>query len=58
MLKRGVIDDPPLVEKILVHLGLPTGRPAISPARSPPQLEVADDFGASDFADADDCEVN
>ena len=31
------IDDPPLVNKILAHLGLPTGRPEISQARSPPQ---------------------
>ena len=30
------IDDPPIVEKILVHLGLPSERPVVSPARSPP----------------------
>jgi len=44
-----VIDDAPLVEKILAHLGLPTERPSISPARSPPQLEFADEFGDFDF---------
>ena len=42
------IDDAPLVEKILKHLGLPSERPVISPARSPPQLDFDDDFG-SDF---------
>ena len=47
------IDDPPLVEKILAHLGLPTERPVIAPARSPPQLEFDDDFGDSDFGDAE-----
>jgi hypothetical protein len=43
------IDDPPLVNKILVHLGLPTCRPEISKARSPPQLELDDDFGDADL---------
>jgi hypothetical protein len=53
------IDDGPLVEKILVHLGLPTDRPVISPARSPPRLEFDDEFGDSDFADPDfDEDVN
>jgi hypothetical protein len=28
---------------------LPTGRPEISQARSPPQLELDDDFGDADF---------
>jgi hypothetical protein len=36
------IDDAPLVERILAHLGLPTDRPVVSPARCPPQLETAD----------------
>lgn len=31
------IEDPPVVTKILNHLGLPTERPALIPARSPPQ---------------------
>ncbi|MHC4092835.1 MAG: transposase [Planctomycetota bacterium] len=39
------IDDPPLVKKILAHLGLPCERPVIAPARSPPQLELDEDFG-------------
>ena len=47
------IDDPPLVKKILDHLGLPAERPAISSARSPPQLELDDDFGDSDFGDSE-----
>ena len=47
------IDDPPLVKTILDHLGLPAERPAISLARSPPQLELDDDLGDSDFGDSD-----
>jgi len=31
------IEDPPIVTKILTHLGLPTELPAVTPARSPPQ---------------------
>ena len=50
------IDDPPLVEHILAHLGLPTERPSIAPARSPPQLEFDDEFG-DDF-DGSDFDVN
>jgi hypothetical protein len=49
------IDDPPLVERILGHLGLPTGRPSVAPARSPPLL---DDGIGSDFAVADDFDAN
>jgi hypothetical protein len=45
------IDDPPLVEKILVHLGLPSERPPIAPARSPPQLELDEDY--EDYGDFD-----
>jgi hypothetical protein len=52
------IDDPPLVERILAHLGLPTERPVISPARSPPQVEFVDDMGDCDFAVGDDFEMN
>jgi hypothetical protein len=47
------IDEAPLVEKILAHLGLPTERPPISPARSPPQLYFDEDFEDSDFGDSD-----
>ena len=51
------IDDPPLVQKILAHLRLPTGRPAIAPARSPPQ-PAFDEFGDSDFDVSSEFEVN
>lgn len=47
------IDDPPLVKKILGHLGLPTERVAISAARSPPQLDFDDDFEGFDSEDAE-----
>jgi hypothetical protein len=43
------IDDPPLVQKILAHLGLPTERPVIAPARSPPRLDFDEDVGGPDF---------
>ena len=46
------IDYAPLVEKILVHLGLPFERPVIAPARSPPQLELDEDF-VDDFGDSE-----
>jgi len=36
------IEDPPVVTKILAHLGLPTERPALIPARSPPQQDEFD----------------
>ena len=52
------IDDPPLVEHILTHLRLPTARPEISPARSPPQAEFVDDVGDFDFADSSEFDVN
>jgi len=47
------IDDAPIVEKILVHLGLPSERPVICPARSPPRFEFDDELGDSDFGDPD-----
>ena len=47
------IDDPPLVKKILGHLGLPTERVAISGARSPPQLDFDDDFEGFNIGDAE-----
>jgi hypothetical protein len=49
------IDDPPIVEKILAHLGFPTARPPISPARSPPQFDLVDD--CCDFP-VDDFDIN
>jgi len=52
------IDDAPLVEKILAHLNLPTARPEISPARSPPLLDFDGDVDDSDFATVDDFEMN
>jgi len=36
------IEDPPIVTKILAHLGLPTELPALLPARSPPQQDGFD----------------
>lgn len=47
------IDDPPLVEKILAHLGLPSERPPIAPARSPPQLELDEDFEDFDGSESE-----
>ena len=35
-----VIEDPPVIEKILKHLKLPHRPPVISPARPPPQPEL------------------
>ena len=34
-----VIDDPAVIQRILRHLGLPTGMPEARPARSPPMTE-------------------
>jgi hypothetical protein len=36
------IEDPATVTKILTHLGLPTERPALTPARPPPQQDELD----------------
>jgi len=33
-----LITDPPVVRKILRHLGLPHEPPALAPPRSPPQM--------------------
>jgi hypothetical protein len=52
------IDDRPLVERILAHLGLPTARPAISPARSPPRSGFVDESGDFDCVATDDFNVN
>ena len=38
------ITDPPVVHKILDHLGLPSEPPLIAPARAPPQQNL--DFEA------------
>jgi hypothetical protein len=51
------IDDPPVVERILSHLGLPTARLEISPARSPPSLDFDGDVVDSDYAVGDDFEM-
>ena len=40
------IMEPPVVEKILNHMGEPTEPPAILPARAPPQTEM--DFNQVD----------
>ena len=32
--------DPPVIERILDHIGEPTAPPMILPARSPPQAEM------------------
>jgi hypothetical protein len=36
------IEDPPIVTKILTHLGLPTERSPLTPARPPPQPDGFD----------------
>ncbi len=38
------IEDPPVVDRILRHLGLPTALPRLAPARSPPQTAAALSF--------------
>ena len=41
------------------QLGLPSERPVICPARSPPRFEFDDELGDSDFGDPDfDVNVN
>ncbi len=34
------LEDPPVVEKILRHIGEPTQAPEVLPARGPPQAEL------------------
>ena len=34
------IMEPPVVEKILIHIGEPTEPPAVLPARAPPQMDL------------------
>jgi len=47
--------DPPVIERILRHIGEPTEPPVILPARSPPQGEIAFDqsAGQPDWPDMD-----
>jgi hypothetical protein len=37
---RGAIQDPPVIEKILRHIGEQTQAPEVLPARGPPQGEL------------------
>ena len=47
--------DPPVIERILGHIGEPVTPPAVSPARSPPQAEMDFDqtAGADDWTEMD-----
>ncbi len=45
--------DPPVVERILGHIGEPTDAPAVLPARSPPQGELSFDAGVEAVAGAE-----
>ena len=47
--------DPPVIERILRHVGEPPESPAILPARSPPQGELAFDQegGRDDWPEMD-----
>ena len=47
--------EPPVVEKILLHIGEPTEPPAVFPARSPPQMEMGFDQAveANEWPDMD-----
>ena len=49
------VQDPPVVEKILTHIGEPVSPPAILPARSPPQGEFGFDQagGAQEWVEMD-----
>jgi hypothetical protein len=47
-----MVDSPKVIKKILLHLGLETEPPQLTPARAPPQLELDEAFADSDdFAD-------
>ena len=46
-----LIEHPPIVERILRHLGLPTDRPEPRPARAPPQYPFETDSQSSAAAD-------
>ena len=47
--------DPPVIERILTHIGEPTEPPAILPARSPPQGELGfdEDTGGDPWPEMD-----
>lgn len=47
--------DPPVIERILAHIGVPTEPPALRPARSPPQGELRFDqtAGLDDWPEMD-----
>ena len=49
------IMEPPVVEKILTHIGEPTEPPAVLPARAPPQVEMDFDqvYEGDDWPDMD-----
>jgi hypothetical protein len=49
------IMEPPVVEKILAHIGEPTEPPTVLPARAPPQVEMDFDQAAQahDWPDMD-----
>jgi len=49
------IIEPPVVEKILTHIGEPTEAPAVLPARAPPQVEMGFDLvdQATEWPDMD-----
>ena len=51
-----MVDSPKVIAKILTHLGLETEAPKLTPARAPPQLELAEAFAGSD--DFDECGVD
>ncbi len=42
--QAGFIEQPPVIEKILKHLGLPTEIPKARPARAPPHEHEFDDL--------------
>lgn len=42
------LSDPPVLAKILAHLGLKTTPPSLGPARYPEQLDLFDDAGECD----------
>ena len=35
-----VVEDPVVIERILIHLGLPTTLPPVAPARAPPETDL------------------
>ncbi len=48
------LEDPPVVERILRHIGEPPQAPAVLPARAPPQTEL--DLGQVGAVEQQDCE--